>query len=116
MVLEMDNRNYLVWSYRMDLFETQRATQTDKNKWNEIILKEINWVEGMIQRDCRNNSAWNFRSNIIREVELPYEEDLKFVLNELNNRINNEAVWNYFNGMDFFHCISPESILIIFRI
>jgi protein farnesyltransferase/geranylgeranyltransferase type-1 subunit alpha len=51
-MLELDTKNYHVWSYRQwlvkrfDLFADE---------------EELSWTEKMLREDVRNNSAWNHR-------------------------------------------------------
>jgi protein farnesyltransferase/geranylgeranyltransferase type-1 subunit alpha len=106
MVVSIDNRNYMVWGYRLDLFELQKLRMDKTNstsRWEEFLNEELNWVEKQIEKDIRNNSAWNYRFNIIKEKNMSFEEDFKFVTGKILERITNEAAWNYFNGLRRIH-------------
>jgi hypothetical protein len=49
-MLELDSKNYHVWAYRQWLLQTFGG-------WRE----ELAFIERLVRRDVRNNSAWNQR-------------------------------------------------------
>jgi protein farnesyltransferase/geranylgeranyltransferase type-1 subunit alpha len=60
--LDIDEKNYHAWAHRQVLVQMYGA-------WEQ----ELAYVEAMINRDVRNNSAWNQRAFLLkvrlREVE-----------------------------------------------
>ena len=109
----MDNRNYMVWGYRLDLMDLCKVNckkTKDEEKWKEFLENEIAWVEEQIKKDLRNNSAWNFRFNIVKELKMSFEQDFEYVTKQVEARVTNEAAWNYFNGLlRIHHEEDPES-------
>jgi protein farnesyltransferase/geranylgeranyltransferase type-1 subunit alpha len=70
-MLERDSKNYHVWSYRQWL--VKRFNLFDKPE-------ELQWTEGMIDDDVRNNSAWNHRYYLVvggQDGQSPSEEVVK---------------------------------------
>lgn len=55
-MLELDSKNYHVWSYRQWL--VKRFDLFDKPE-------ELEWTHSMIEEDVRNNSAWNHRYYLV---------------------------------------------------
>ena len=102
----MDNRNYMVWGYRLDMLDLQKIrfkTQKAEKEWKDLLEQEMLWINLQIDKDIRNNSAWNYRFNIIKEKKVSFDEDLKFVCDKIKERVTNEAAWNYFNGLVRIH-------------
>lgn len=96
----------MVWGYRLDLMELQKLklNQTDStHAWAQFLENELAWVEAEIGKDIRNNSAWNYRFNIVKEKNISFKEDFEFVSKKIIERENNEASWNYFNGLKRIH-------------
>jgi protein farnesyltransferase/geranylgeranyltransferase type-1 subunit alpha len=80
-MLERDEKNYHVWSYRQwlvkrfDLFANP---------------EELQWTESMIDADVRNNSAWNHRYYLVigsREGKAPSEDVTKREIEYVLSRI-----------------------------
>ena len=103
-VLTKDNRNYLVWGYRVDLLELavvlleKQGLDTD-----EKYLRELEWVEKQIEIDIRNNSAWHYRQVLVRDLKLSLQKDFEFIKQKAFDRPGNEAVWNYLEGLETIH-------------
>jgi protein farnesyltransferase/geranylgeranyltransferase type-1 subunit alpha len=55
-MLELDSKNYHVWSYRQWLIK--RFDLFDQPE-------ELEWTHDMIEEDVRNNSAWNHRYYLV---------------------------------------------------
>lgn len=84
-----DFKNYNGWSHR--LFVVQKF-----NLWEG----ELEFVQGLLAQDVRNNSAWNHRYTIVRNALWPLSEDtrkreLKYAIDALRRCANNESAWNY---------------------
>jgi hypothetical protein len=96
----------MVWGFRLDLMELQKVRNSEANtleKFNDFLKNEIQWVESKIESDIRNNSAWNYRFNIVKELGVTFEDDFQFVTEQIKKRVTNEAAWNYFNGLPRIH-------------
>jgi protein farnesyltransferase/geranylgeranyltransferase type-1 subunit alpha len=84
-----DFKNYNGWSHRQ--FVVQKF-----NLWKG----ELEFVEGLLAQDIRNNSAWNHRYTVVRNAFWPLTEgtrqrELKFTIAALRRCANNESAWNY---------------------
>lgn len=106
LVLTIDNRNYMVWGYRLDLLELRKLRLKQRlltGAWDAFLDTELAWAEAQIAKDIRNNSAWNYRFNVVKEKNLSFEKDFAFVTTKIRERVSNEAAWNYFNGLGRIH-------------
>ena len=111
LVLSIDNRNYLVWGYRLDLLELKKSILTEApENWKEFLEKELIWVLCEIQKDIRNNSAWNYRHNLVREIQMDFGIDYQFTCEKIRERPVNESAWNYFNALSEIHFNSSEGV------
>lgn len=87
-----DFKNYNGWSHR--LFVVRKF---------DLWRHELQFVEGLLSQDIRNNSAWNHRNTIIRGAYWPLTEEtrrreLVFVISALRRCANNESAWNYLSA------------------
>ena len=102
----------MAWGYRIDLLEFKKVRlkkSKDEAAWKDYLLMELVWVEKQVEKDIRNNSAWNYRFNVVRELGHSYKEDFKYVTEKITERVTNEAAWNYFNGLAHTHPnVQPE--------
>ncbi|KAF1950396.1 farnesyltransferas-like protein [Byssothecium circinans] len=96
-MLEQDSKNYHVWSYRQWL--VKRFGLFDDEE-------ELQWTEGMIDADVRNNSAWNHRWFLVvggRDGgELPEEvvkREMEYAKREIRKAPQNQSPWNYLKGI-----------------
>lgn len=114
-VLTKDNRNYLVWGYRVDLLELAIALLEKSGKdTKQKYMEELKWVEAQIKIDIRNNSAWHYRQVLVRDIKLSYQKDFDFIREKAFNRPGNEAVWNYLEGLENIHIGKDKGFYILF--
>lgn len=68
------------------------------NLWND----EIAFIDGKLNEDFRNNSAWNHRFYVISNTtEMKLEDrqkEIDFALNWIRKAPNNQSPWNYLQG------------------
>lgn len=95
-VLMDDGKNYHSWAHR----------QWSVRKF-DLWDAELDFVNFMLARDCRNNSAWNQRYFVLtsrhRKLRpLPREmivQELAFALKHITTCPHNESPWNYLRGL-----------------
>ncbi|GJJ14985.1 hypothetical protein Clacol_009255 [Clathrus columnatus] len=99
-ILDIDSKNYHTWGYRQWIL----AHFNREDLW----IAEIRYVEQMLKKDLRNNSAWNHRffvlwSNGRRESGEIQDEflrtEIQFVKDNISLAPNNDAAWNYYRGV-----------------
>lgn len=111
--LEVDEKNYHTWSYRQWILAhfggtgkstSDESQDVDNSLWNG----ELDFVDSMLIRDIRNNSAWHHRFFIvwgcgIREGEEDRDHVLKreliYVKQSISFAPNNASAWNYLRGI-----------------
>lgn len=64
--------------------------------------KELEYVEQLLNKDVRNNSAWNQRYFVISNTTI-FEQDvinteIDFALEKIELVKGNESAWNYLRG------------------
>lgn len=103
-VFELDAKNYHAWAYRQWLISTF-----------DLWELELSYVEELIQRDIRNNSAWNQRWFIHQNNpyqpfnEQQFTEEIKYVFQNIEKASNNESVWNYLRGLYYqYNTVFPS--------
>ncbi|PFH48708.1 hypothetical protein AMATHDRAFT_5561 [Amanita thiersii Skay4041] len=110
-----DQKNYHTWSYRQWLLSYF-------NDEEELWSGELDFVDEMLTRDVRNNSAWHHRFFVVwasgvREGEEDRERivrrELIYVKQNISFAPNNFAAWNYLRGM-LTHLKMPFSTVIDF--
>ncbi|KAJ3292298.1 CAAX geranylgeranyltransferase alpha subunit [Rhizoclosmatium sp. JEL0117] len=90
---KIDSKNYHAWSYRQWLV-----------KYFNYWLEELKEVDGLIELDCRNNSAWNHRYYYFTNRPEGFSDDdlkseITFSLAHVRKTPNNESPWNYLRGI-----------------
>ncbi|GME72910.1 unnamed protein product [Ambrosiozyma monospora] len=99
-MLDQDEKNYHVWSYRrsfvekFDLFEKK---------------EELKFVRDKINEDMRNNSAWNhlfflkfgrYKLKLQKTIdESVVSEEIEFAKEMISKAPTNPSSWNYLNGI-----------------
>jgi protein farnesyltransferase/geranylgeranyltransferase type-1 subunit alpha len=96
-MLEQDSKNYHVWSYRQWLVK-RFALFDDED--------ELQWTEGMIDADVRNNSAWNHRWFLVvggkdgqAIPEAIVTREMEYAKREIRKAPQNQSPWNYLKGI-----------------
>ncbi|KAK4703335.1 protein farnesyltransferase/geranylgeranyltransferase type-1 subunit alpha, partial [Phenoliferia sp. Uapishka_3] len=104
--LSLDSKNYHTWAYRQwvlcEFFSSSKDGENVKEK--EVWEGEGRYVEGLLEDDIRNNSAWNHRffcevarrGTVSKEV---LDGELEFVKSKLALAPNNPSAWNYIRGL-----------------
>jgi len=87
-----DYKNYNGWSHRQ--FVVQRF-----GLWED----EMSFVEELIDHDIRNNSAWNHRFAVVRNLSWPpsdavRQREVQYVLSAVRLCVGNESAWNYLSA------------------
>lgn len=103
--LEVDEKNYHTWSYRQWLLaHFDRITSDQGNIWDG----ELDFVDAMLTKDVRNNSAWHHRFFVVwgcgvREGEEDrlevFKRELIYVKKSISIAPNNPSAWNYLRGI-----------------
>ena len=64
--------------------------------------EELKFVERLLDKDVRNNSAWNQRYYVINSTsgftKEIIDKEVEFTLEKINIATNNESAWNYLKG------------------
>lgn len=103
--LEVDEKNYHTWSYRQWLLAHFDGITSDQgNIWDG----ELNFVDVMLTKDVRNNSAWHHRFFVVwgcgtREGEEDrlevFRRELIYVKQSISIAPNNSSAWNFLRGI-----------------
>lgn len=118
--LEVDEKNYHTWSYRQWILAHFGGPGGDSDEIqdgmdNSLWEGELDFIESMLVRDIRNNSAWHHRFFVvwgcgIREGEEDrahvFKRELTYVKQSISLVPNNPAAWNYLRGI-FQHTARP---------
>jgi len=98
-VLSKDNKNYHAWSFRIWLCEEFKLHDS-----------ELKRIESFIDDDVGNNSAWNYRYFLVKDkmTEEKLHDEIKYTMDRIYVRPDNEASWNYLNG--WFHMFSFKAL------
>ncbi|CCM03299.1 uncharacterized protein FIBRA_05427 [Fibroporia radiculosa] len=113
--LDTDEKNYHTWSYRQWIL----AHFNDEAR---LWAGERAWVEHMVERDVRNNSAWHHRFFIVwgsgmrvgdEDRERTLKRELMYVKEKIALAPNNPSAWNYLRGI-LEHTHTPFSTQAIF--
>ncbi|KAF8882468.1 farnesyltransferase [Infundibulicybe gibba] len=111
--LDVDAKNYHTWSYRQWVL-ARFIGESDKAE--EMWDKEREWVEGLLQDDARNNSAWHHRFFVVfsaRGAAAPpdiVQRELRYTKHQISRIPNNPSAWNYLRGV-CAHTHTPLSSL-----
>lgn len=113
-MFELDSKNYHVWSYReyfvrkLQLFPSQCLPDEPS---------ELATVEGLLEQDVRNNSAWAHRFFIVfsdpghstedskaleRDEKIPesiVDREVEFSKTQIRRAPQNQSGWNYVRGV-----------------
>ena len=97
LVFEEDGKNYHAWAHRQWAIETYGL-------WGG----ELQFVEGVLATDIRNNSAWNQRWFYVHKRPAPptateLDTEMVFVLDALEKVRLNESAWSYLRGLAKAH-------------
>lgn len=96
-----DAKNYHAWAHR----------QWFVREFNLINAEELKFVDTLLGKDYRNNSAWNHRFFVLKflknsETGSSILDSVDYCLDELENTFkfinkapNNESAWNYAIGL-----------------
>lgn len=95
-MLAQDGKNYHAWAHRQWVLTTFQA-------WPQ----EFAFVESELEKDVRNNSAWNQRWTTLTHVNGPARSwsaslrlrELEFAQKAIARAPNNESAWNYARGL-----------------
>lgn len=92
-MLEDDSKNYHVWSYRQWAVLFHNAT-TEEDAFSRL----------MIERDVRNNSAWNERFWVAERLgwladPAAAAAEVEFALQQARRAPSNESPWLYLRGI-----------------
>lgn len=114
-MFDEDSKNYHVWSYRQYLV---RALSLFPSQTVDIPeCSELSSIEGLIQDDVRNNSAWSHRFFLVfsdpgictlgsmatePDTAIPtdvIEREVEFVKRAVSKAPGNQSPWNYLRGV-----------------
>ncbi|KDE07109.1 hypothetical protein MVLG_02679 [Microbotryum lychnidis-dioicae p1A1 Lamole] len=119
--LAFDAKNYHTWAYRQwallhfftpsstshienDVASTSTAHQ-DQDFSAQVWQDELKYTEELLEKDVRNNSAWNHRFWVAFESGMGGRQDgvlgreLRYVKDKLALSPNNPSAWNYLRGI-----------------
>ncbi|GAM83459.1 hypothetical protein ANO11243_014470 [Dothideomycetidae sp. 11243] len=107
-MLAEDAKNYHVWSYRQWLvrrFALWESSQVS-GRTGESETTELRETELFLERDVRNNSAWNHRFFVVH-ARLPeggpdaavVEREMEFAKAAIRRAPNNQSPWAYLRGV-----------------
>jgi protein farnesyltransferase/geranylgeranyltransferase type-1 subunit alpha len=107
-ILLDDPKNYHVWSHRQWVL-----------KQFALFDNELDFVDVLINKDVRNNSAWNQRHHVICSTsgftKAVIERELKYAHQSALKAPSNDSVWNYLRGLlfkpDFAHFDALQSTI-----
>eukprot|EP00877_Chromochloris_zofingiensis_P003437 jgi/Chrzof1/13094/Cz07g19170.t1 len=92
--LELDEKNYHAWAHRQSVV-AQGAC------WQE----ELQYSAYMIDKDVRNNSAWNQRFFVLQntcktqDLSTIIGQELQYIAAKVQSAPHNESAWNYLWGI-----------------
>ncbi|ODV84630.1 hypothetical protein CANARDRAFT_235937 [[Candida] arabinofermentans NRRL YB-2248] len=92
-VLDEDEKNYHVWSYRKWLVETFNLYNSES---------ELKYTADLLNKDVRNNSAWNHRFVVSLGESLSqdvFQRELDYVKKMIGVAPTNPSSWNYLKGL-----------------
>eukprot|EP00735_Rhodelphis_limneticus_P014648 TRINITY_DN8709_c0_g1::TRINITY_DN8709_c0_g1_i1::g.349::m.349 TRINITY_DN8709_c0_g1::TRINITY_DN8709_c0_g1_i1::g.349 ORF type:complete len:318 (+),score=71.99,sp/P93227/FNTA_SOLLC/45.51/2e-85,PPTA/PF01239.17/3.9e-09,PPTA/PF01239.17/1.8e-10,PPTA/PF01239.17/7.9e-09,PPTA/PF01239.17/1.6e-07,PPTA/PF01239.17/3.8e-05,PPTA/PF01239.17/44,TPR_14/PF13428.1/9.3,TPR_14/PF13428.1/1.5e+04,TPR_14/PF13428.1/8.1,DUF3524/PF12038.3/3.9e+03,DUF3524/PF12038.3/0.025,TPR_11/PF13414.1/1.2,TPR_11/PF13414.1/1.4e+02 TRINITY_D len=104
-ILEDDSKNYHAWAHRQWVIRTYSL-------WDE----ELEYIDALLNDDVMNNSAWNQRFFVISNQEISQDvcdREVKYTLDKIKTRVDNESPWNYLRGLlkaTLYSFSFPESI------
>ncbi|GBE88708.1 protein prenylyltransferase [Sparassis latifolia] len=113
--LGADAKNYHTWSYRQWVL-------AHFNNEARLWAGERAWVEELLDKDVRNNSAWHHRFFVVwlagvragdEDREEVLKRELAFAKEKIALAPNNLSAWNYFRGV-LEHTHTPFALLTAF--
>lgn len=102
-VLGADAKNYHTWSYRQWLL-AHFNDEAEGGLW----AGERAWIEELLEKDVRNNSAWHHRFFVVwasgvrrgdEDREAVCRRELAFAKEKIALAPNNASAWNYLRGV-----------------
>lgn len=108
-MFDLDSKNYHVWSYRQWLVRRFNLFQDPA---------ELRYIETLLGRDVRNNSAWNHRFFVVfgsatRPSEDVIKREVDYTQSAIFTAPQNPSPWNYLRGI-FAQTGTPLSTLLTF--
>ncbi|ORY92535.1 hypothetical protein BCR35DRAFT_285887 [Leucosporidium creatinivorum] len=122
--LSFDSKNYHTWAYRQwvlcHFFSSQttpaplserKATSSaeedgDEKKRKSVWQEELEYTRELLEKDVRNNSAWNHRFFVVfesgeggGEEKEVVEREIRYTKTLLSLAPNNPSAWNYLRGI-----------------
>lgn len=106
-MFEIDSKNYHAWAHRQWVVKTY-------NQWDG----ELEFIENLLVKDIRNNSAWNHRWFVVHGSTAPggnecgvvsievLMSELNYTFMKLERAFLNESCWNYLRGIAMYHPLS----------
>jgi len=96
-VFEVDAKNYHAWAHRQWVLLTFHL-------WSD----EIQYIESLLTKDVRNNSAWNQRWFVVHSgpqgVDATIlQREVEFTISAIEKVVENESAWNYLRGLSRHH-------------
>jgi protein farnesyltransferase/geranylgeranyltransferase type-1 subunit alpha len=103
-MLEDDSKNYHVWSYR----------QAAVLRYGAFVEEEA-FTRHMIEKDVRNNSAWNERFWVVGQLgwlqdPAACKREVEFALEKARKAPSNESPWLFIRGISRFHPVDIEQL------
>lgn len=126
-VILQSSKNYQVWQHRKWLVEMTNDPESEKNFTSQLFLMdsknyhawqhrqwvvshfslwngELDFTKQLIDDDVQNNSAWNYRFFVVNGLnklddEIFLSDEVKFVVEKIEEYCNNESSWNYLRGL-----------------
>ncbi|KAF7318858.1 hypothetical protein HMN09_00221300 [Mycena chlorophos] len=99
-ILAKDEKNYHTWAHRQWVL----SYHNDDALWDG----ELDFVDVMMNRDVRNNSAWHHRFFVVfqsgvrdgeEDRERVVRRELVYVKQQISLAPNNASAWNYLRGV-----------------
>lgn len=63
---------------------------------------ELDYVDELLEKDLRNNSAWTQRNFVLQNTtgftKEVLETEVNYTLSKIENAKDNESAWNYLRG------------------
>ncbi|POO03443.1 Protein prenyltransferase, alpha subunit [Trema orientale] len=93
-ILSFDAKHYHAWSHRQWVLQALGG-------WED----ELNYCDDLIEEDVFNNSAWNqryfviTRSPLLGGMNAMRESEVKYTVNAIIARPENESSWRYLRGL-----------------
>ncbi|TNY23470.1 hypothetical protein DMC30DRAFT_414158 [Rhodotorula diobovata] len=107
--LAIDAKNYHTWAYRqwaLCHFHSDRSgpgsARASPEERQRVWDGELSYVDGLLESDIRNNSAWNHRFFVAFESGNggdAGQRELRYVREKLALSPNNPSAWNYLRGI-----------------